>query len=68
MINKKYMNYIKSELKKEKQLIIKYQPTEQEKQYLKKFNITCQIIIIKQKSIITDDCYNTEFCKYTLDF
>lgn len=68
MINKKYMNYIINELKKEKQLIIKYQPTEEEQEYLKQFNIKIEIIIIKKQSIITDNYYETEYCKYTLNF
>lgn len=66
MINKKYMNYIKKEVKKEKSIIIKYFPTDEEKEYLKTFNIEMQIVIIKQKSLITDYHYDTEYCKYTL--
>lgn len=66
MINKKYMNYIKKEIKKEKTITIRYLPTEEEKEYLKSFNIETQIVFIKRKGLITD-CYNVEYCKYTLN-
>lgn len=67
MINKKYMNYIKKELKKEKAIMIKYLPTEEEKEYLKSFNIKAEIKIIKQKCLLSDMCYDTEYCIYYLD-
>lgn len=68
MINKKYMNYIRKELKKENPIIISYLPSKEEQEYLKQFNIKTEIVIIKRQSIITDNFYNTECCKYTLNF
>lgn len=72
MINKKYMNYIKKELKKTNTIIIKYKPTQEEIEYLKKFNIDIKLVVIKQKAFIADldlnyDLYYyVEYYKYTL--
>lgn len=67
MINKKYINYIKKELKKKKEICIMYIPTEEEKEYLIKFNIKTEIISKKFQSILTDYYYDTEMCKYYIE-
>lgn len=68
MINKKYMNYIIKELKKnENVFMIKYLPNEEEKEYLKSFNIKTEITIVKQKGLISNMYYDTEYCIYYLD-
>lgn len=72
MINKKYMNYVKKELKKNNHLIIRYFPNSEEINYLKKFNIEVEKVIIKHKAFVADldlkyDLYyDVEYCKYTL--
>ncbi len=67
MLNKKYMNYIKRELKKENSLIIKYLPTEEEKEYLKTFNILTETVQITHKSLFSDMTYDAEYCMYYLE-
>ncbi len=65
-INKNYMNYIKEELKKDKYLVIRYLPTEEEKEYLKSFNILTEIVIITRKCLFLDLTYDVEYCMYYL--
>ena len=67
MINKKYMSYIKKELKKNKELTICYFATEEEKEYLKKFNINTKVVVKKRKGLISDYEYDIEYCTYYLD-
>lgn len=67
MINKKYMNYIKRQLKKDNSLIIKYFPTEEEKEYLNTFNILTEIVQITHKSLLSNRTYDTEYCMYYLE-
>lgn len=66
MINKKYMNYIRKELKKENSIIIKYFPNEKEKEYLSKFNINIEKVIITTKGLLSNSYYEVEYCKYYL--
>lgn len=67
MINKKYMNYIKKELKRNKELTISYFPTEEEKEYLMKFNIKTKIKVVKQQCLFSDNYYDAKYCTYYLD-
>ena len=67
MINKKYISYIKRELKKNKKLTISYFATEEEKEYLKKFNIKTKVVVKKQKGLISGYEYDIEYCTYYLD-
>lgn len=64
MINKKTMNYIKTELRKSNELLIKYQPTKEEIEYLAKYNIITSIVVVKHKGLISGYYYDVEYCKY----
>ena len=49
---KKYISYIRKEIKKNGELVIRYFPTEEEIEYLKKFNILTERKVIKQQGLI----------------
>lgn len=67
MINKKYMSTIKKYLKKDDTVTVGYFPTEEEKEYLKKFNIKTEKVIIKQHGIVSDYFYEVEMCRYYIE-
>lgn len=66
-IDKKMMTFIKKKLKSTNELIIKYIPSDKEKEYLSKYNINTKIILISQKGIVSDCNYDVEYCKYSLN-
>lgn len=65
MINRKYMNYIKKELKKEDELVIGYQPSDEEKEHLKNYGITTKIITKEQIGLFSGYPVTYTYCKYT---
>lgn len=67
MINRKYMNYIKKEIKKDNELIISYQPTAEEKEYLEKYNIKYEIVDCTRLSPVADRFYKTKLCHYYIE-
>lgn len=67
MINKKYMNYIKKEVIKTNELVIRYKPTNEEKEYLKKYGIATEIITKEQIGLFSGYSVTYIYCKYTIN-
>lgn len=67
IINKNYMKYIIKEVIKTNELIIKYIPTNEEKEYLKKYGITAEIITKEQMGLFSGYPVTYTYCKYIID-
>lgn len=66
MIDIELMKFVRKELKKSDDVTIIHIATEEEKEYLKKFNIYTEIINTEFSSIVHNGTFTYEFCRYYL--
>ena len=66
MIDIELMKFVRKELKKSDDVTIIHIATEEEKEYLKKFNIYTEIISTEFSSIVHNGTFTYEFCRYYL--
>ena len=67
MINKKVMNGIKEFVKEDGSVILMHIPTEEEKEYLKEFNIKTEKVVCRSIGLISDYYYETEKYRYYIE-
>ena len=66
MINIDVMKFVKKELKKSDDVTIIHKANEEEQEYLKKYNIYTEIVMIEQSSIAHNGTFTYEYCRYYL--
>ena len=66
MINIDVMKFVRKELKKSDDVTIIHIATEEEQEYLKKYNIYTEIVTIEHSSIVHNGTFTYDYCRYYL--
>lgn len=66
MIKMEVMKFVRNELKKSDSVTIIHKANEEEKEYLKKYNIYTEIVTIEHSSLVYNGTFTYEYCRYYL--
>ncbi len=66
-MNKEVINFVKKELKKNKEVTIIHEPTEKELQYLNSIGINVEEVTVMHQGLFIDDKYPMTMFKYSLN-
>lgn len=66
MINIETMKFVIKALKKSDDVTIIHIATEEEQEYLKKYNIYTQVVVLKRPMLLCDAEIDQEYCRYYL--